>query len=169
LNEIKNELFKFKKYGIKEIEEERLIYYELPYDFTRIKHKNYKLIYMDKYVETNLDSHKGNIYIINDKNDDEFKNQFRIEIIEEDAGKEAEKNDNKDKETKEKDLKIVNKEEEDKRDDDIKDKDSTGLIVKGEDEENRDIKVENLKGTIIIEEERKDVKENLIEKKMRKK
>ena len=81
LNEIKNELFKFKKYGIKEIEEEQLIYYVLPYDFTRIKDKKYNLKYMDKYVETDLDTHIGNIYIINDKNDDEFKNQFKIEII----------------------------------------------------------------------------------------
>ena len=169
LNEIKNELFKFKKYGIKEKEEEQLIYYILPYDFTRIKDKKYNLIYMDKYVETNLDSNKGNIYIINDKNDDEFKNQFKIEIIEENVREEAEENEKKDKETKEKDLEKVKKEEKVKGDDTIKGKDSEGLIVKGEDKENRDIKVESIEGTILKEEEGKDEKEKMIDKNIEKK
>ena len=38
---------------------------------------------MNKVVETDLESHKGNIYIIHDKNDDdEFKNSFKIKFIE---------------------------------------------------------------------------------------
>ena len=170
LNEIKYELFKFKKYGIKEKKEEQLIYYELPYDFTRIKDKKYNLKYMDKYVETDIDIHKGNMYIINDKNDDEFKNKFKIEIIEEDVGEEDEENDKKDKETKEKDLEKVKKEEEeDKGDDSIKGKDSELLIEKEEDKENRDIEVENLEGTILKEEERKDEKENFLDEKKKEK
>jgi len=170
LNEIKYELFKFTKYGIKEKKEEQLIYYELPYDFTRIKDKKYNLKYMDKYVETDIDIHKGNMFIINDKNDDEFKNKFKIEIIEDDVGEEDDENDKKDKETKEKDLEKVKKEEEeDKGDDSIKGKDSELLIVKGEDKENRDIEVENLEGTILKEEERKDEKENLLDEKKKEK
>ncbi len=103
LNELKYELFKYQKYGIKEKEEEQLIYLTLPYDFTKIKDKKYNLLYMDKYVDTDQENHKGNIYIINDKNDSEFKKRFRIEIIEDVEEDEPEVIEKKDEDLLEKD------------------------------------------------------------------
>lgn len=83
LSLIQTEISKYKKYGLKEIEKGKLIYYTLSYDFTKIKDIQYNLLYMNKVVETVLESHKGNIYIIHDKNDDdEFKNSFEIKFIE---------------------------------------------------------------------------------------
>ena len=76
---IQTEISKYKKYGLKEKEEGKLIYYTLSYDFTKIKDIQYNLLYMNKVVETDFESHKGNIYIVDDINDDdEFKNSFEI-------------------------------------------------------------------------------------------
>jgi len=102
LNELKTEILKYKKYGLNEVEEDKLVYYSLEYDFTKIKDKKFDILYMDKYVDIDYDKFNGIIYIINDKNDAEFKNMFKIKIIDE-AGEEEEEED--DEEKKEKKLK----------------------------------------------------------------
>ena len=132
LKNIKTELSKFKKFGIKEKKDDKLIYYTIKYDFTKIKDKTYNLLYKEKYVETDHDNHKGNIYLILDENNEELKNQFRIEIIEEG---EEDQDDKDDKEVP-KEIKEVDKINDDKKEDhEEAGEDAGGDIKEGEDDE----------------------------------
>ena len=107
LKRIQQEILKYKKNGIKEKEEEKLIFYTLSYDFTKMRNKEYILYFMDKYVETDNETHKGIIYIVYDKNDDKFKKLFKIQIIPEDNDDES-KNRPVDKDLNEGELKKIN-------------------------------------------------------------
>ena len=98
LNEMKNQLLKYNTYGVKEGEEEKIVFYKLNYDFTPLKNKQYSLNYMDQ-IKTDK-SLKGKLYIINDRNEEDMKKLFSIKIKEnyEDDEEEEEKESIKDKE-----------------------------------------------------------------------
>ncbi len=82
LNEMKNQLLKYNIYGVKEGEEEKLVLYKLNYDFTPLKNKQYSLNYMKQIIKTDKSLHKGNIYIINDRNEEDMKKLFNINMKE---------------------------------------------------------------------------------------
>ena len=83
LSILQNQISKYKKFGLKEKEEGRLTYFSLEYDFTKIKDKKFDLLYIGKYIDIENDNQKGIIFIISDKNDEEFKNKFKIKLLDE--------------------------------------------------------------------------------------
>ena len=141
LNDIKNEIRSFIKYGLEEKKDENLIYFKLPYDFTEIKDKQYNLKYLKKKVETNHDFHKGYIYIINNENNDKFKNSFSIEIkeneVEYDDISENEKENLKEVDEKKEDKKETEDKNKNKKEDNEKIGDIKDIIKEDEKEDNK--------------------------------
>ena len=72
LNDLKKDLEKYIKFGLKK-SNENLTCFKIEYDFTKIKDKDYNLLYKEKIVAINHDVFNGFIYIIEDENNDEFK------------------------------------------------------------------------------------------------
>ena len=90
---------------------------------------------MDKYVDLDHDAYKGVFHIINEKNDNEFQNRFRYEIIEGDIEEEEDgvgPEGGEDDADKKKDEKGKGKEE---KHEDKKDKENLLLFVENEGEE----------------------------------
>lgn len=77
LEELKSNLSEFKKYGIQDKKED-MACYVLPYDFISIKDKKYNLYYKDLILKTDDITHKGNIYLIAEKSDKIYANNFKI-------------------------------------------------------------------------------------------
>ena len=69
LNDLKEDLKKYIKFGSKK----NLTCFKIEYDFTKIKDKDYNLLYKEKIVAIKHDVFNRFIYIIEDENNDEFK------------------------------------------------------------------------------------------------
>ena len=163
LNDIQSKLLKYENYAKRE-GEERLVYYTLSYDFTKIK-KPYDLLYLNKYLELDKETHKGKIFIINDKIDDEFKNKFKIEINKEPT--DVIKGEDK-KDINPENISLINEtniedEVRNLKGDDVEDKEKTEYkIIKDEDKKDEDVKdkgkVENeiIKDEVVKNEDIKD-------------
>ena len=120
LENYQEDIVTYEKYGLKKKEDDNLICFKISYDFTKIKDRQYNLLYKDKIVEIYHDINKGYIYMINNENNEDFMNNFKIEIKkvekEEDDKLKDDKEDDKSKDDKEDD-----KSKDDKEDDKSKD------------------------------------------------
>ena len=72
LNDLKTDLEKYIKFRLKK-SKENLTCFKIEYDFTKIKDKDYNLLYKEKIVAIKHDVFNRFIYIIEDENNDEFK------------------------------------------------------------------------------------------------
>ena len=86
-----------------------MVCFKLKYNFSKIKDKKYNLFYKDKIIEKPKEIHSGFIYIIYDEINEEFKNDFKLKIIEiEKVEKEIEEEEKK--KIEKEDDKIIEKE-----------------------------------------------------------
>ena len=96
LKRIKNEITKYEKNELKKDCGNNLICYKLNYNFSRIKNQKINLFYKNKLIQISHGKKEGFIYIINNENNEQFKNNFKFEIkeIEEEINEIFEKKEN---------------------------------------------------------------------------
>jgi len=116
LRDFKLELEGYKNHGLEINDMQKIICWELNFDFEKINDKEYHLLFKDKIVELPKEELKGIIYIIFDENNQEFKDNFKLEIKElenqEEIGNEDDERIEKDKNLKKDEEKVKLKDKE---------------------------------------------------------
>ena len=75
LNKLRADLL---KYDFKEQKTQKLTIYNISYDFTALKNRNYYLYYNNLLIETNPVQHKGNFYLLVKKGGSIYTNNFKL-------------------------------------------------------------------------------------------
>ena len=116
LRDFKLKLEVYKNHGLEINDMQKIICWELNFDFEKINDKEYHLLFKDKIVELPKEELKGIIYIIFDENNQEFKDNFKLEIKElenqEEIGNEDDERIEKDKNLKKDEEKVKLKDKE---------------------------------------------------------